>query len=210
MSPADLPRLAQWFASTCTALYVCVSVHLYCVLFCLCLAWMCTKFVDNILCETKLSAVCRTTVSAASGTLSGNWFHVLGPEKWRAIPKRLTRIQYWLEWVYMNSACTAEKTVAVVNTAYNKHMNQCWCCLNSEATVYCSKLTKIIKTITWQPSYLYFAFEFAIDDDTKAGYWTMLELVTRWGLVGRNNQMTPAAPPPMTTTMTMVELVTLW
>ena len=46
----------------------------------------------------------------------------------------------------LNSICTVENNVTVVNTAYNKRMNQfCLWCLNCQSSAYESKLTKIIK-----------------------------------------------------------------
>ena len=45
----------------------------------------------------------------------------------------------------MNSACTVEDTVTIVNTAHNNSMDQDSCYVKSQYMTYCSKLTKVIK-----------------------------------------------------------------
>ena len=45
----------------------------------------------------------------------------------------------------MDSACTVEDTVTIFKTVHNECMYQGSCCVDSQCTRYCSRLTKCIK-----------------------------------------------------------------
>ena len=60
--------------------------------------------------------------------------------------------------------------VTIVNTVHIKCMNYGSYSVDSQCTTFCSKLTKMIKTALWQPSYVFVEFEFNTDENCQTGY----------------------------------------
>ena len=79
----------------------------------------------------------------------------------------------------LSTDCTIEHTATIVNTAYNKRMDQCCNYLNSQCTAYGSKLTEVVKATTPHPSYLHVKLKFAFNDDTKTSHlnWNVRSLM---------------------------------
>ena len=68
---------------------------------------------------------------------------------------RISTSERWYEqqrWAL--TACTVEYTTTVLDTAYNKRVDQCCNCLNGQCLAYGSKLPEVVKATSWRPSYL--------------------------------------------------------